>query len=261
MNEEYPERHSKIGDVILEARNICGSYGTAGSLKNVSLSVRSGEVLGLAGLVGAGRTELARSIIGADKKESGEVWIRGTKVNIRTPSDAIRHGIAYLPEDRKETGLFLDQSVQFNVTIASLDSISRASIVDDNRGRENTSEHVNQLRIKTPSLSQIVQYLSGGNQQKVLIARWLCRNFDIVIFDEPTRGIDVGAKYEVYTLINQIAAQGAGVIMISSEMSEIIGMSDRIAVMCEGKLTGIIDGKMATQSRVLEMASDVNTIN
>lgn len=261
MNEEYPERHSKIGDVILEARNICGSYGTAGSLKNVSLSVRSGEVLGLAGLVGAGRTELARSIIGADKKESGEVWIRGTKVSIRTPSDAIRHGIAYLPEDRKETGLFLDQSVQFNVTIASLDSISRASIVDDNRGRENTSEHVNQLRIKTPSLSQIVQYLSGGNQQKVLIARWLCRNFDIVIFDEPTRGIDVGAKYEVYTLINQIAAQGAGVIMISSEMSEIIGMSDRIAVMCEGKLTGIIDGKMATQSRILEMASDVNTIN
>lgn len=257
MNEEYPRRQAKIGDIVFEAKMLNRKLNDTTVLNNISFNVRSGEVVGFAGLVGAGRTELARAIIGADALDSGELFVKGKKVHIRTPSNAIANGIAYLPEDRKDTGLFLDQSVEFNVTVASLDSISRHQIIDDRMGKKNTKEKVEQLRIKTPSISQIVQYLSGGNQQKVLIARWLCREFDIVIFDEPTRGIDVGAKYEVYSLINQLAEQGAAVIMISSEMSEVIGMSDRIIVMCEGRITGEIGGRDATQSRILALASDV----
>jgi ribose transport system ATP-binding protein len=257
MNEEYPKRDTKIGDVALEVSNLTRKVNRTTILNDVSFSVRKGEVLGFAGLVGAGRTELARAIIGADPITTGDIYINGEKKEIRNPSSAITNGIAYLPEDRKDTGLFLDQSVVFNVTIASLENISKKSIINDRKGKENTQEKVDLLHIKTPSISQIVQYLSGGNQQKVLIARWLCRNFDVVIFDEPTRGIDVGAKYEVYTLINQIASRGAAVVVISSEMNELIGMSDRIVVMAEGKITGELDRNDATQNRILTLASNL----
>lgn len=257
MNEEYPQRDSSIGDVILEVAHLTRKINNTVILNDISFSVRKGEVLGFAGLVGAGRTELARAIIGADSITSGDIYINGERKDIRNPNAAIANGIAYLPEDRKDTGLFLDQNVVFNVTIASLDTISNKSIINDRKAKDNTLGKINQLHIKTPSISQIVQYLSGGNQQKVLIARWLCRNFDVVIFDEPTRGIDVGAKYEVYTLINQIAARGAAVVVISSEMNEVIGMSDRIIVMAEGKITGELNRKDATQNKILTLASNL----
>ncbi|MDR2629310.1 MAG: sugar ABC transporter ATP-binding protein [Spirochaetaceae bacterium] len=255
MTEEYPKRNCIIGDVFFEVKNLTRRNSVKTVLDNISLNLRRGEVLGLAGLMGAGRTELARSIIAAEQPAGGTIVLNGKKLKIKSPSDAIENGITYLPEDRKGSGLFLDQNVEFNITVANLNSISRAGILNNRKGELISSNKVAQLRIKTPNLKQNIRHLSGGNQQKVLVGRWLCRDFAVVIFDEPTRGIDVGAKYEVYNLINQIVQQGAGVIMISSEMSEIIGMSDRIFVMCEGKITGELDVNDATQEKILELAS------
>jgi ribose transport system ATP-binding protein len=259
ITEEYPKRNREIGDVFFEVKNLTRKTPVKTILENVSFNLRRGEVLGLAGLMGAGRTELARSIIAAEQPTSGTIVLNQRALKIKSPSDAIENGITYLPEDRKDAGLFLDQNVEFNITVANLDSISKAGVLNSRKGEMISNNKVTQLRIKTPSLKQNVRYLSGGNQQKVLVGRWLCRDFDVVIFDEPTRGIDVGAKYEVYNLINQIVQQGAGVIMISSEMSEIIGMSDRIFVMCEGKITGELDIKDATQELILELASAIKT--
>ena len=256
MTEQFPERHAEIGEVVLEAKNIVRGK----VLKNCSMYVRKGEVLGMAGLMGAGRTELARAIYGADKIDSGEVFINGKKVNIHNPKDAVKLGIAYLSEDRKRDGLMLDQDVSFNTYIANLDKYSKGGIVNDKEIRKTVGEFVEALSIKTPSLQQLTQFLSGGNQQKVLVARWLCKKSDIIFFDEPTRGIDVGSKYEIYCLINELAENGAAVVMITSEMAEILGMSDRIMVMYEGTVVGELSAEEANQEIVLHMASNTHRL-
>lgn len=252
ITDQYPQRHAKIGDIVLEARNFSNK-----KLKNVSMYVRRGEVLGLAGMMGAGRTEFARAIFGADHISAGELWMNGKKIEIKCPSDAITNHIAYLPEDRKKSGLLLDQSVHTNILLASLKNYAFKGLLNEKSCGKMVQEKVRDLGVKTPSPRQLVKLLSGGNQQKVLIARWLCLDSKVIIFDEPTRGIDVGAKYEVYSLINRMAESGAAVIMISSEMPEILGMSDRIAVMYEGKMIGDIPAREATQERILNMASNI----
>ncbi len=251
MTEQFPKRNAKIGDIVLEAKNLISP-----KLHDVSLNVRSGEILGLAGLVGAGRTEFARAIYGADPINSGEVYLRGKKVSINKPSDAVNMGIAYLSEDRKRDGLMLNQGVDFNTYVANLKAYSKYGLVNDKMINETVSQYIDALSIKTPSIDQWTQFLSGGNQQKVLVARWLCRNSEVIIFDEPTRGIDVGSKYEIYKLMNQLAEQGTAIIMISSEMPEVLGMSDRILVMYEGTVTGEIAINEATQEIIMHMASN-----
>lgn len=252
ITEQYPRHIAKIGEVVLEAKNI-----TNKKLKNVSLSVRKGEILGLAGMMGAGRTELARAIFAADPIQSGEIFLNGERVSFKSPADAIKNKIAYLPEDRKKDGLMLGLGVDENILAACRYIYGNGIFVNQQRYNEVVDERIQELSIKTPSAKQKVRLLSGGNQQKVLVARWLCRDSELVIFDEPTRGIDVGAKHEIYQIINNIADSGAAVILISSDMPEVIGLSDRIAVMFEGALVGEIDGKTATQEKVLNLASNI----
>lgn len=252
LKDQYPKRNPKIGEVIFEAKSICRK----GKLDNVSFNVRKGEILGLSGLMGAGRTEVARAIFGADQIDSGEFYLEGKKIKIKSPVDAIKNQIAYLSEDRKRDGLLLDLDVEFNTVIANIQEYSKLSVVNDKICRKISNEKVNELKTKTPSLSQKTKFLSGGNQQKVLIGRWLCRDTKVLIFDEPTRGIDVGAKYEVYSLMKELAEKGVAIIMISSELPEILGMSDRIVVMHEGKKTGELDIKDATQEKIMSLASN-----
>lgn len=252
LEEQFPSRNAKIGEVVLEARNFSNA-----KLKNVSLSVRSGEVLGLAGMMGAGRTEFARAIFGADPRDSGEIFMDGRQIAVHTPADAIAHNIVYLPEDRKKDGLLLDQSVAMNILLASLSDNARHGIVNAKSCADTVSQKLSELSVKTPSSKQLVKFLSGGNQQKVLVCRWLCLNARVIIFDEPTRGIDVGAKYEIYSLINKMAEAGAAIIMISSEMPEVLGMSDRIAVMYEGRMVGEVERAEASQEKILNMASNI----
>lgn len=252
LEEQFPSRNAKIGEVVLEARNFSNT-----KLKNVSLSVRSGEVLGLAGMMGAGRTEFARAFFGADPRESGEIFMDGRQIAVHTPADAIAHNIVYLPEDRKKDGLLLDQSVAMNILLASLSDNARHGIVNAKSCADTVSQKLSELSVKTPSSKQLVKFLSGGNQQKVLVCRWLCLNARVIIFDEPTRGIDVGAKYEIYSLINKMAEAGAAIIMISSEMPEVLGMSDRIAVMYEGRMVGEVERAEASQEKILNMASNI----
>lgn len=251
MTEQYPERNATIGEVALEARNFVSP-----KLKDVSLYVRKGEVLGLAGLIGAGRTEFARAIFGADPIDSGELYLHGELVHFKQPSDAVEHGVAYLSEDRKRDGLMLNQGVDFNTYIANLGEYSKFGLIDDKKINDTVESFINALTIRTPTINQWTQFLSGGNQQKVLVSRWLCKKSDVIIFDEPTRGIDVGSKYEIYKLINDLAEQGVAIIMISSEMPEVIGMSDRIMVMYEGTVTGEISTEEANQEIIMHMASN-----
>ena len=237
--------------VILEVKNL-----NAGKeVRNVSFSLRKGEILGLAGLMGAGRTEVARALYGADPKQSGEIRLNGKKVNIRTPKQAVRSGICYLSEDRKRYGLMLDKSITENTTISSVDTFISGGIINDAKMKTSSAEFNEKLRTKTPSMDQLLKNLSGGNQQKVIIARWLMKNSDIFIFDEPTRGIDVGAKSEIYHLMNELVAQGKSIIMISSELAEVLRMSDRIMVMCDGRKTGELDIAEATQENIMQLAT------
>lgn len=252
IKDQYPKREPNIGEVVFEAKNI----NRKGKLHDVSFSVKKGEILGFAGLMGAGRTEVARAIFGADPIDSGEFYLEGNKIKIKSPVDAIKNQIAYLSEDRKRDGLLLDLDVEFNTVIANIKEYSKLSIVNDKLCKKISNEKINDLKTKTPSLSQKTKFLSGGNQQKVLIGRWLCRDTKVLIFDEPTRGIDVGAKYEVYTLMKELAEKGVAIIMISSELPEILGMSDRIIVMHEGKKTGELDIKDATQEKIMSLASN-----
>ena len=224
-------------------------------IRDVSFSVRQGEILGFAGLMGAGRTEVARAIFGADRKESGEIWVHGERVGITAPRDAVSKGIGYLSEDRKLFGLATGMDVRNNIALASLERFTNAAGVLDEAGMEKSArDYIRQLSIKTPSDTQEARLLSGGNQQKVVIAKWLLRDCDILIFDEPTRGIDVGAKSEIYKLLNNLAAQGKAIIVISSELPEILRLSHRIAVMCEGRLTGILPGD-ASQEEIMRLAT------
>lgn len=224
-------------------------------VKDVSFKLRKGEILGFAGLMGAGRTEVARAIYGADPKDAGEIFINGEKININSPKKAVKNGICYLSEDRKRYGLLLIKSVAENSVLAYLDNYTTAGFIDDVKIKEDTKVANEKLKIKTPSIDQAVKNLSGGNQQKVIVARWLLKNSDIFIFDEPTKGIDVGAKSEIYEIIEELAKQGKSVIMISSELSEIQRLSDRVLVMCEGRITANLDISDATQETIMKYAT------
>lgn len=226
-------------------------------IQDVSFSVKKGEILGFAGLMGAGRTEVARAIFGADKRDSGEIRVHGQVQNVGQPSDAVRAGIGYLSEDRKHFGLATGMDVRANIAMASLERFSsKMGMLDEPAMRDVALKYIDQLSIRTPSDRQEVRLLSGGNQQKVVIAKWLLRDCDILIFDEPTRGIDVGAKAEIYKLLNTLADQGRAIIMISSELPEIMRLSHRIAVMCEGRLTGILPGgEDTTQEDIMHLAT------
>jgi ribose transport system ATP-binding protein len=252
VSAERPE------EVVLEVRNLSRDR----VLKNVSFKLKKGEILGFAGLVGAGRTETARAIFGADPIESGEVYVKGHLAHIKRPSDAVANSIAYLSEDRKRYGLCLGLEVKTNIVLTILEKISAAlGWVKEKRVSEISSRIVNQLSIRTPSLEQKAKNLSGGNQQKLVIGKWLAKDADILIFDEPTRGIDVGAKQEIYALLNELASTGKSIIMISSELPEILRMSHRVIVMCEGRVTGELDYTEATQESIMQLATMRNGNN
>ncbi|MBQ9736310.1 MAG: sugar ABC transporter ATP-binding protein [Clostridia bacterium] len=251
---EDPKTHSEVAPdapVVLEVKNLSSGR----TIRDVSFTLRRGEILGFSGLMGAGRTEVARAIFGADRFDSGEIYVNGEKVDIHSPEDAIRHGIGYLSEDRKQFGLMLLKSVAENTAIASMERYVKGGLISDKALKEEAAIYNAKLRTKTPSMDQALKNLSGGNQQKVIIARWLIRNSDILIFDEPTRGIDVGAKSEIYALMNELSKQGKSIIMISSELVEVLRMSDRVLVMCEGRKTGELDISEANQENIMQLAT------
>ena len=250
MGQEYPKEVGNVGGTILEVKNL-----SRGILQDISFEVKSGEVFGISGLVGAGRTELARAILGIDKPESGEVYVRGKKVHYRTFADAIRDGLGLIPEDRKLQGLVQIMSVKRNTTLVNMKRVLRAGVISSSLEEKLSKEYADKLHVVTPSMETEVQYLSGGNQQKVVIAKWLFQNSEILFLDEPTRGIDVGAKAEIYRLINRMAKEGKTIIMISSEMPELLGMCDRIMVMHEGHKMGELNAAEATQEKIMELCS------
>lgn len=239
-------------EVLLDVRNI----NRARAIRNVSFTVRRGEIVGFAGLMGAGRTEVARAVFGADPIESGEVHIRGKRLSLKSPQDAVQAGIGYLSEDRKHFGLATGMDVESNITLPSLSRWLKWRVFLNRSAIQRVSQQmVDKLRIRTPSLTQTAKLLSGGNQQKIVIAKWLVQDCEVLIFDEPTRGIDVGAKSEIYKLLNELAAQGRGVVVISSELPEVLQLSHRILVMCEGRITGEVRGDQATQEMLMALAT------
>lgn len=250
ISEMFPPRSVKPGGKVFEVRNLCGN-----GVANINFVLHRGEILGVAGLVGAGRTEMARIIFGADRIESGEILLEDKPLNIKSPKDALLAGIAYASEDRKRDGLFLELSVCNNIAIASIDQFCTAGVVRDKKQIKVVKQEIKKLRIITPSIHQRVKYLSGGNQQKVILAKWLISNVKMIIFDEPTRGIDVGTKQEIYNIMNDLTSNGISILMISSEMEELLGMSDRILVLYEKKQMGIIERKDFSQELVLTLAS------
>ena len=250
MGQEYPKEVGNVGGTILEVKNL-----SRGILRDISFEVKSGEVFGISGLVGAGRTELARAILGIDKPESGEVYVRGKKVHYRTFADAIRDGLGLIPEDRKLQGLVQIMSVKRNTTLVNMKRVLHAGVISSSLEEKLSKEYADKLHVVTPSMETEVQYLSGGNQQKVVIAKWLFQNSEILFLDEPTRGIDVGAKAEIYRLINRMAKEGKTIIMISSEMPELLGMCDRIMVMHEGHKMGELNAAEATQAKIMALCS------
>lgn len=251
---EDPKTESNVAPdapVVLKVEHL-----SAGKMvKDVSFELHKGEILGFSGLMGAGRTETARALFGADPKESGDVYVNGEKVEIKSPMDAVKQGIGYLSEDRKRYGIVVQKTISENSTLASLDDYMNGIFINKKKEAEVAQKYVESLKTKTPSVEQLVVNLSGGNQQKVVIAKWLVKDCDILIFDEPTRGIDVGAKSEIYHLMNELVAEGKSIIMISSEMTEILRMSDRIVVMCEGRKTGEMSIEEATQEKIMHAAT------
>ncbi|MFV0429236.1 MAG: sugar ABC transporter ATP-binding protein [Arachnia sp.] len=246
------------GEVALKVTGL----NTKKLLRDINFDVHKGEIFGFAGLMGAGRTEVARCLFGADPRESGTIDVGGKAVTIRNAADGVSAGIGYLSEDRKRYGVLLEQDVKANAAIANMNNFVSGGIIADGKIASVATEYVERLRVKTPSINQLLAMLSGGNQQKVVIAKWLIRDCDILIFDEPTRGIDVGAKEEIYSLLEELAQQGKAIIMISSELPEVLRMSHRIAVMASGRITGILDNADATQENIMELATvgkdDVN---
>lgn len=252
LSQTYPSPEKHYEEELLRIENLCGNGDT-----DISFSLKKGEILGIAGLIGAGRTELARVIYGAEPKESGKIFLEEKEVEIHSTSDAIRQGIGLIPEDRKTQGCFLEKSVKWNIAANTIRRMAKGLIMDEARIEKTASEYQEKLRIKTPDLEQLVQNLSGGNQQKVVIAKTLAAKSKVVIFDEPTRGIDVGAKQEIYELMCELADQGIGIIMISSDMEELLGMSQRILIMADGKITGVLNSKEEfSQEKVLSYASN-----
>ena len=256
LSDRFPKREKHIGDVMMEVKDWTvyhPLYAERKVVDNVNLNVRKGEVVGISGLMGAGRTELAMSLFGKSYGDniSGQLFINGKEVHLNTVQDAIKHKLAYVTEDRKGNGLILSNPIKINTTLANLDAVSLHSIIDKDKEYGVAVEYKDKLKTKCPTVEQNVGNLSGGNQQKVLLAKWMFADPDILILDEPTRGIDVGAKYEIYCIINQLVAEGKSVIMISSELPEILGMCDRIYVMNEGKIVGELEGSEATQEIIM----------
>jgi rhamnose transport system ATP-binding protein len=251
LSNLYPKGDAEIGDVVLDVRHLT----RPGVFGDVSFQLRRGQILGFAGLVGAGRTEVARVLFGIDQAESGEIWLKGKKVRIHSPQQAVDYGIAYVPEDRHLQGLVMDFSIASNVTLAILDRVSRLGLIDPRRERKIAGDYSTQLRVRSAGVEQLVSALSGGNQQKVVLSKWLATNPSILILDEPTRGIDVGAKAEVHRIISDLAASGLAIILISSELPEVLAMADEVIVLHEGHVTGTFTRSEATQERVMFAAT------
>ena len=254
MTQKYPPREPCIDKdkVVLELKDVCGNGD-----RNMSLKIHAGEVLGLGGLVGAGRTELAQVIFGSKEKESGQIFLNGKEINPKSPREAIDLGIALVPEDRKRHGALLGVSIKNNINMPIYRRISTASVINSSVEKKTAEKYREEIQIKCPSINQKVKNLSGGNQQKVILGKWLAADSQVIIFDEPTRGIDVGAKYEIYNLINELCAQGRAVLMISSEMEELIGMSDRIIVLAEGEMTGELQKEEFNADVIMAYASAI----
>jgi ribose transport system ATP-binding protein len=251
VEDQFPRRRPEVGEVLLEAQNLSRE----GVLEDVSFQVWAGEVVGIAGIVGAGRTELARAIFGADPVDSGEVWVEGRRMKPGNPREAKHRGIGFVTEDRQGQGIVPPLSVAENLGLASLGRNTNVGLVNRREQRRQAGKMIEDLNIRTPGLEQEIQYLSGGNQQKVVIGKWLLADSKVLIMDEPTRGIDVGAKVEIYELMNELTENGAGIVMISSDLLEVLGMSDRILVMSGGRITGELPANEATQENVMELAT------
>ena len=254
MTQKYPARKDCIdrSNVVLELKNVCGNGD-----RDMSLKVHAGEVLGLGGLVGAGRPELAEVIFGSKAKESGQIFLNGKEINPKSPREAIDLGIALVPEDRKRHGALLTNSIKNNINMPIYERISKASVINSSTEKATAEKYREQIQIKCPTINQLVKNLSGGNQQKVILGKWLAADSQLIIFDEPTRGIDVGAKYEIYRLINDLVESGRSVLMISSEMEELIGMSDRIIVLAEGVMTGELSKDEFNADTIMAYASAI----
>ena len=249
INEMYFRKGSEIGDEILRIEGLSGK-----KFDNISFNVRSGEIVGLFGLMGSGRTEIARTIFGVDKAESGKIFVKGKEIKITNPNTALSYGIGYLPEDRRKQGIFPQQDIDFNVNIINYDKAMNFGLINHKKAQKNTITFVNKLSIKIGSIFQLISELSGGNQQKVIIARWLSKNSDLLIFDEPTVGIDVGTKAEIYRLFNEILEKKKGIVLISSYLPEIMGLCDRIIVISNGKIAGEVKRKDFSEEYLLTLA-------
>ena len=250
VNDIFQKEEAPIGDVVLEVKNLS----TRSFLKDISFNVRAGEIVGFAGLVGAGRSEVMRALFAVDPRETGEVFVNGKPVEIKSTVDALNAGLGFVPEDRKEQGLILKQTIRANASLAALNSVANGWFIDQKREKALSDEYVSKLKVKTPSIEQKVMNLSGGNQQKVVIAKWMATHPKVLILDEPTRGIDVGAKKEIHLLMSELAKQGVAIIMISSELPEVLGMADRIYVMHDGRIKGEIDRVNASQESIMKLA-------
>lgn len=249
IENEFPQRNNKVGDILMDVKRI-----KTNKLSDISFQLKQGEILGLVGLVGSGRSEIVRALFGADKSHEIEVYLDGKPVKVRNPKQAIAQGIGLVPEDRKQEGLVLPFSVEHNISIACLSDICRLGFINKSKEKEIAGRHVDALAIKTPSTKALTKNLSGGNQQKCVLARWLEISPRILILDEPTRGIDVGAKYEIYVLMNEIIKQGGSIIMISSELPEVLSMSNRVLTVCDGRITGEFDPQDATADEIMACA-------
>jgi len=256
MSDRYPQRQPQVGDIVFEVRNWRAHHPQRSDrehLKGIDLNVRRGEIVGIAGLMGAGRTELAMSLFGRSwgQRISGEVRLHGQPIDVSTVEKAVRHGLAYVTEDRKGNGLVLNEDIQFNTSLANLPGVSFASVIDSGQEHRVAQDYREKLRIRCSGVDQKTRNLSGGNEQKVVLSKWLFTSPEVLILDEPTRGIDVGAKYEIYTLIAQLAAEGKCVIVISSEMPELLGITDRIYVMNEGRFVAEMPTSEASQEKIM----------
>ena len=254
MTQKFPDRKPCINydNVVLEVRDLCGNGD-----ENMNLKIHAGEVLGLGGLVGAGRTELAELIFGSKQKTSGQIFLNGQEINPKSPREAIDYGIALVPEDRKRHGALLGVSIKNNINMPIYERISKASVINSSVEKKTAEKYREEIQIKCPTINQLVKNLSGGNQQKVILGKWLAADSQLIIFDEPTRGIDVGAKFEIYKLINDLVESGRSVLMISSEMEELIGMSDRIIVLAEGQMTGELQKEEFDADKIMAYASSI----
>ena len=246
MNKQFPDRNVEIGEELLRVENLSDGK----KIYDINFTLHKGEVLGFAGLVGAGRTETMHTVFGSRKKKTGNIYLKGKLVDTLSPNKSIKNGIGFVSEDRKTEGLVLPMTVRENIVMVAVDKILKNGLISRKKEIQNANHYIDALNIKTPSVEQKVTFLSGGNQQKVVLSKWLLSDSEIIIMDEPTRGIDVGAKKEIYDIINDLVAQGKGVIVISSENDEVMGISDRIIVMCEGRISGELKKEQFSQEKL-----------